>query len=33
MAAASRRANLQNDSVSLIDLAGGAIVEQDLRPG
>lgn len=26
-------ANLQNESVSLIDLATGAIVEQDLRPG
>ena len=26
-------ANLQNDSVSLIDLASGAIREQDLRPG
>ena len=29
----SLAANLQNDSVSLIDLADGAIVEQDLRPG
>jgi DNA-binding beta-propeller fold protein YncE len=26
-------ANLQNDSVSLIDLATGKVVEQDLRPG
>jgi DNA-binding beta-propeller fold protein YncE len=26
-------ANLQNDSVSLIDLASGAVTEQDLRPG
>jgi len=26
-------ANLQNDSVSLIDLATGAVSEQDLRPG
>ena len=26
-------ANFQNDSVSLIDLATGAILEQDLRPG
>ena len=26
-------ANLQNDSVSLIDLASGAVREQDLRPG
>ncbi len=26
-------ANLQNDSVSLIDLASGAVSEQDLRPG
>jgi WD40 repeat protein len=26
-------ANFQNDSVSLIDLANGAIAEQDLRPG
>jgi DNA-binding beta-propeller fold protein YncE len=26
-------ANVQNDSVSLIDLATGAITEQDLRPG
>ena len=26
-------ANFQNDSVSLIDLTSGAIVEQDLRPG
>ena len=26
-------ANIQNDSVSLIDLVSGAIVEQDLRPG
>ena len=26
-------ANLQNDSVSLIDLTSGAVIEQDLRPG
>jgi len=26
-------ANVQNDSVSLIDLASGKVVEQDLRPG
>jgi hypothetical protein len=26
-------ANIQNDSVSLIDLATGAVTEQDLRPG
>ncbi len=26
-------ANIQNDSVSLIDLASGAVIEQDLRPG
>lgn len=26
-------ANVQNDSVSLIDLTSGAVVEQDLRPG
>ena len=26
-------ANLQNDSVSLIDLTSGAVTEQDLRPG
>jgi len=26
-------ANFQNDSVSLIDLANGAVIEQDLRPG
>ena len=26
-------ANIQNDSVSLIDLASGAVTEQDLRPG
>jgi DNA-binding beta-propeller fold protein YncE len=26
-------ANVQNDSVSLIDLVSGAVVEQDLRPG
>jgi DNA-binding beta-propeller fold protein YncE len=26
-------ANMQNDSVSLIDLANGAVSEQDLRPG
>jgi DNA-binding beta-propeller fold protein YncE len=26
-------ANVQNDSVSLVDLGSGAIVEQDLRPG
>jgi DNA-binding beta-propeller fold protein YncE len=26
-------ANLQNDSVSLIDLTNGAVTEQDLRPG
>ncbi len=26
-------ANLQNDSVSLIDLASGAVTERDLRPG
>ena len=26
-------ANIQNDSVSLIDLSTGAIIEQDLRPG
>ena len=26
-------ANLQNDSVSLVDLGGGRVTEQDLRPG
>jgi DNA-binding beta-propeller fold protein YncE len=26
-------ANIQNDSVTLIDLASGAMIEQDLRPG